>query len=60
MMSDRTTKILLALIALGLWANVLGPVLKPLPAFASDSLLRSIDSTLEDIARGNCSNSKIC
>lgn len=59
-MNDRTTKILLALIALGLWANALGPVLKPLPAFASDSLLRSIDSTLEDIARGNCSNRKIC
>jgi hypothetical protein len=61
-MNDRATKILLALIALGLWANVLGPVLKPLPAYASDTdrLLSRIDDSLNDIARGYCSNKKLC
>lgn len=61
-MNDRTTKILLALIALGLWVNAIVPVLKPLPAYASDSerLLSRIDDSLNDIAKGYCSNKKLC
>jgi hypothetical protein len=57
MQTDRTTKLLLLAIALGLWFNAL----KPIPVQASD------DSTLEDIAHdvhaiysGVCLNSTIC
>lgn len=61
-MNDRATKILLALIAFGLWANALVPVLKPLPAHASDTerLLSRIDDNINDIARGYCSNKQLC
>lgn len=69
-MADRTTKILLASIALGLWANLFVPLLRPITAFAqyeSDYILRSIDARLAGIAvdidklqKGNCANGKLC
>lgn len=69
-MVDRTTKILLASIALGLWANLLMPSLRPIAALAqyeSDHILRSIDARLANIAfnieklqRGDCANGKLC
>ena len=69
-MADRTTKILLAAIALGLWANLFGPVLRPITAFAqyeSDHILRSIDARLASIdfnidklQKGSCANGKLC
>jgi hypothetical protein len=69
-MADRTTKILLAFIALGLWANLLTPVLRPVTAFAqyeTDHILKSIDARLASIdinidrlQRGNCANGKLC
>ena len=66
-MTDRTTKTLLALIALGLWANALIPLFRPMPVAAQDSQLESIDSHLSKlemevsrIGRGTCLNGKIC
>ena len=57
-MTDRTTKVLLAAIAVGLWANVWADWLKPEPVYAQDTRtlreleniarsLRSIDRELE-------------
>jgi hypothetical protein len=51
-MSDRITKILLGAIALGLWANLLIPLVRPISAIAqyqNDFLLNSIDSHLTGI-----------
>jgi hypothetical protein len=58
---DRFSKILLAIVAAGLWANVTISVLKSTPAHAdAESYLSSIDSNIGRIARGTCSNSKLC
>lgn len=54
-MIDRTTKILLGLIALGLWANLAASVLRP-----AGFELGSISSNLGNIANGTCVNRKIC
>jgi hypothetical protein len=69
-MTDRTTKLLLWAIAIGIWANVLfrpAPVverfddqyvlgdLKNLSAFVEESM-----DTLNKIADGRCSNDKLC
>jgi len=67
-MIDRTSKILLSLIALGLWANLALYVVHPLPAIAQfQRQPRSQAQALEDIihdlgaiAGGGCSNPKIC
>jgi len=61
-MLDRTSKILLAAIAIGLWANVVMPLIKAVPASAQvdDELIRSIESSVAKIARGSCANHKIC
>jgi len=69
-MSDRTTKILLALIALGLWGNLLVPLVMPTAIHAqyeSDYILKSInghlssiDANIDKLARGACSNGKLC
>jgi hypothetical protein len=51
-MSDRITKILLGAIALGLWANLFIPLVRPISAIAQyqgDYLLKSIDSHLTSI-----------
>jgi hypothetical protein len=58
MTMDRTTKVLLGLIAAGLWANVVAAQLRP--AFAQDVDLSTIEDDLHRIARGTCLNSKIC
>lgn len=73
-MTDRTTKLLLGLIAAGLWANAAASWLPPKdanaqgPAYlAVDHNIRSIDeaaksmqNTLSRIAGGHCPNNKIC
>jgi hypothetical protein len=74
-LSDRATKLLLAAIAIGLWANFLAPVLRATPVKAdAESILQSIDGHLSRIdlgvtsieldfaalARGRCGNAKIC
>jgi len=58
---DRTTKILLTLIAAGLWINVAINV-GPRVAYAQNcnSQLNSIVDDLGRIQRGTCTNSKIC
>jgi hypothetical protein len=56
---DNFTKLLLALVAAGLWANVAIELIRP--AYAQDAnLLRNIESELGKISRGTCTNSKIC
>jgi hypothetical protein len=64
-MTDKTTKLLLAIIALGLWANLAMPLL-PTAARARASsndvsnVLAEIQSDVDAIASGTCRNSKIC
>ena len=66
---DRTTKLLLALIAAGLWANVLAtPTSAQLSGLVGaagykqdvGSLIENIDANLAKIQRGTCSNSRLC
>jgi len=69
-MADRTTKILLVSIALGLWFNLFASVLRPMTAVAQyegDYILRSIDahlakidSNIDKLQRGACANGKLC
>lgn len=63
MKTDRTTKLLLAIIAAGLLLNGLNPWLLAIPARAAveiDSAVTQIQGDLSRIQRGTCSNSKIC
>ncbi len=53
---DRVTKLLLAAIALGLWANLAIPVLKPTASYAQSQ----IDLYVAGIYNGTCVNHKIC
>jgi hypothetical protein len=57
---DRTTKILLATIAIGLWANLGFSVFRPVAAVAQSYELSGIASNLSSIAGGVCVNRKIC
>ena len=71
---DRTTKILLAAIALGLWANAAATIVKPASAQGADNLLAGLLGQLEQIQSavaqmavsfdkiegGRCFNRKIC
>jgi hypothetical protein len=60
-MIDRSTKILLGVIAAGLWANVLMPVLSPAPARADvEGSLSRIDSNIRALTSGVCINGKLC
>lgn len=55
-------KVLLALIAAGLWANLAITIIGPKIAYAQDYSreLASIVDDLGGIQRGTCTNSKIC
>jgi len=71
-MTDRTTKLLLLAIALGLWANVATRWIQPVPLRAqatSEAVLEikqlhvdllGIGADLVGIAGGTCLNPKIC
>jgi hypothetical protein len=59
-MTDITSKLLLAAVALGLWANLLLPILHPIPAFAQSYDFSNIERHVRQIANGTCTNSKIC
>jgi hypothetical protein len=61
-MADGTTKLLLGMIALGLWANVAAPLISAQPAQAQDAAyyLRSIDFHIQALANGVCVNSRLC
>ena len=72
MTTDRTTKLLLALIALALFLNALIPLVQPESVeaqapglvFEQDrvtaQVLTGIHDELERISNGNCRNDKIC
>ena len=71
-MIDRSTKIILTAIALGLWANVAAQITRP--AIADSYMLTKINDSLtlikligenteghvSNIALGWCSNKKLC
>jgi hypothetical protein len=57
-MTDRTTKTLLAIIAIGLWANLAWPIFQPRIAAAQN--ISTIEHDLHNIYNGTCTNSKIC
>jgi hypothetical protein len=60
-MVDKITKILLLLIAIGLWVNVFAASLSKANADQDhDGILRGIYARLSDIATGACTNRKIC
>ena len=67
-MADRVTKLLLAAIALGLWANVVGDWVRPSEARAqTDFQVRSVMESLRRIERdvdglwqGTCPNRTLC
>ena len=64
MMTDRTTKVLLALIALGLFLNAIVPFVQPAVVQAqsgrSEILLSQIFNELRQISTGYCMNNTIC
>lgn len=64
-MADRTTKLLLGAIALGLWLNLLSVWFKPVPVAAATqdaatAALLNTQQAVSQIARGTCANLKIC
>jgi hypothetical protein len=61
-MIDRAGKILLSMIAAGLWANIAISLLQVPTASAQDatSILRSIDSHISALTSGLCLNRKLC
>lgn len=63
MKTDRTTKVLLAAIAIGLLMNALNPWLLPTPVSAQLELapyISAIEQQLKLIEQGKCANLKIC
>jgi hypothetical protein len=59
MRTDRTTKILLLLIALGLWANVLTPAVSA-QNFSIPPILQEIATHVTRISNGTCRNVRLC
>jgi hypothetical protein len=57
---DRTSKVLMALIAAGLWANLAIGTLAPREASAGSSDAQQILMHVQMIANGICVNRKIC
>ena len=69
---DTTTKVLLVLIAIGLFLNAVAPFVQPMPVQAqapgivaamNRETARAIDEIrrdLQSIQRGTCTNSTIC
>jgi hypothetical protein len=56
-------KLLLTVIAAGLWANIAATLVHPAKADADEEvllLLRSIESSLTDIWKGTCANHTLC
>lgn len=54
-MVDRYTKIILGLIAAGLWANIAAPIFRSTPALADQ-----LEMYVAAIYNGTCVNHKIC
>jgi hypothetical protein len=53
-------KILLALIAAGLWANVIVQLQHPAVANTTDDHLSNIENSIYRLVTGTCTNSKLC
>lgn len=73
MPNDRTTKLLLALVAIALWLNVFFMLFGPGAVAAVEAaqeappgmeriqeLLENMDANLEVIALGSCMNARLC
>lgn len=63
-MADRSTKIILVVLAAGIWANV-AVALRPIPSQAQTdmliySLLNQVNLNVARLANGTCTNSRIC
>ena len=64
-MTDRTSKVLLAFIAMGLWANALVSILGPKEAVAQGITgmvvdISDIKSGVAALSGGTCLNPKLC
>jgi hypothetical protein len=71
-MTDKTTKLLLAAIALGLFANAFRPAIAQFAGFdgctrySRDALCKAVNAVpeiedhLDNIERGLCTNRKLC
>jgi hypothetical protein len=59
-MGDKTTKILLALVAIGLWANIGVSLLKPTSVLAQNPDIATISHDVHAIYNGTCTNKKVC
>lgn len=57
-MTDKPTKIILAILAAGIWLNAATALIRP--AMAQDAYWSQIASALSSIASGDCSNKKLC
>lgn len=61
---DRTTKLLLAFIALGLWLNAIAPLWHPAKVAADEAQvehdIHKIADAMDTISNGLCLNSHIC
>jgi hypothetical protein len=59
-MTDRTTKLLLALIAIGVWANLAFLLLRPNPTISQSEMFNRLSLDVGQISTGYCTNKKIC
>src|SRR4029450_5370670 len=59
-MTDRTTKALLLMIAVGLWVNLAAGWLRSVPLRAADADSTVIMRDVHAIATGTCMNKKVC
>jgi hypothetical protein len=59
-MTDRTTKALLLMIAIGLWVNLAAMWFRAVPVSAADADTTVIMRDVRAIASGSCPNKKIC
>jgi hypothetical protein len=59
-MTDRTTKALLLMIAVGLWMNVAALWFRSVPLAAADADSTVIMRDVHAIATGTCMNKKVC
>jgi hypothetical protein len=60
MKNDKTMKLLMALIATGLWMNVLGPFFLSKAQANADDYLSNIEHDIHSIYSGTCLNRKLC
>lgn len=57
-MTDKTTKILLAILAAGLWLNAATVLIRP--AMAQDPSITNLARDFHTVVQGQCPNQKLC